>query len=157
LLSSKYGMSVEQAEQAQREMEERAEQDGLTFAMGELRSGNTRDAHRLSHLAKAHGLQAELTERLHRAYFTEQKSVFDAASLTELAVEVGLDRAEAERVLAGDDYGDAVAEDEATASSLGATAVPFFVIDRRYGISGAQSAELIGEALDQAWSEYAAS
>ncbi|HEX3815513.1 MAG TPA: DsbA family oxidoreductase [Mycobacteriales bacterium] len=157
LLSSKYGMTVEQAEQAQREMAERAEQDGLTFELAELRSGNTRDAHRLTHLAKAHGRQADLTERLHRAYFTEQKSVFDAASLTDLAVEVGLGRAEVEQVLAGDDYGDAVAEDEATASSLGATAVPFFVIDRRYGISGAQSAELIAEALDQAWVEATAS
>ena len=153
LLSNKYGMSLEAAENAQREMEQRAAGDGLTFRMDGLRSGNTRDAHRLLQLAGVRSRQAELVERLHRAYFTEQRSVFDASSLTELAVEVGLDRAEVERVLAGNDFDDVVTEDEATARELGANGVPFFVIDRRYGISGAQPAELIADALNQAWSE----
>lgn len=157
LLSSKYGMTLEQAEKAQREMEERAEQDGLRFRMDGLRSGNTRNAHRLLHLAKAHGVQADLAERLHRAYFTEQKSVFDVDSLSELAVDVGLDRAEAIRVLDAGDYDAAVDEDEATAHSLGVTGVPFFVIERRYGISGAQPAELIVEALEKAWADTAVS
>lgn len=157
LLSSKYGMTLDQAEKAQLEMEERAEQDGLHFQMHGLRSGNTRNAHRLLHLAKAHGVQADLAERLHRAYFTEQKSVFDVDSLTGLAVDVGLDRAEAVRVLDADDYDSAVDEDEATAHSLGVTGVPFFVIDRRYGISGAQPAELIVEALEKAWADTAVS
>ena len=153
LLSSKYGMSLDAAENAQREMEQRAAGDGLTFRMDGLRSGNTRDAHRLLQLAGVRSRQAQLVERLHRAYFTEQRSVFDASSLTELAVEVGLDRAEVERVLAGNDFDDVVTEDEATARELGANGVPFFVIDRRYGISGAQPAELITDALNQAWSE----
>ncbi len=118
--------------------------------------GNTRDAHRLLHLAAARGRQAELAERLHRAYFTEQRSVFDHESLTAIAVEAGLDRAEVEQVLATDAYAAEVAEDEATAHALGANGVPFFVIDRRYGISGAQPAELIGQALDRAWAESVA-
>ena len=84
LLASKYGMSVEQADEAQRQMADRASQEGLAFQLDGLRSGNTRDAHRLLHLAKARGLQAELTERLHRAYFVEQTSVFDHSSLTRL-------------------------------------------------------------------------
>jgi predicted DsbA family dithiol-disulfide isomerase len=71
-LADKYGMTAGQADDAQRQMEQRAAQDGLEFRMDGLRSGNTRDAHRLLHLAKAHGVQAELAERLHRAYFTEQ-------------------------------------------------------------------------------------
>ena len=91
-LADKYGMTAGQADDAQRQMEQRAAQDGLEFRMDGLRSGNTRDAHRLLHLAKAHGVQAELAERLHRAYFTEQASIFDHSSLTELAVEAGLDR-----------------------------------------------------------------
>jgi predicted DsbA family dithiol-disulfide isomerase len=157
LLASKYGMSVDQAEQAQREMEQRATDDGLEFRMDGLRSGNTRDAHRLLQLAKARQLQPQLAERLHRAYFTEQRSVFDAASLTELAVEVGLERAEVTRVLTTDEYDDAVADDEQVGRSLGATGVPFFVIDRRYGISGAQPAEAIVPALDRAWAEAEAS
>ena len=157
LLASKYGMTAAQASDAQREMEQRAAQDGLEFRMDGLLSGNTRDAHRLLHLAKAHGRQAELTERLHSAYFSEQASIFDHASLTELAVEAGLDRDDVLRVLASQEYGDSVDTDEAMAQALGATGVPLFVIDRRYGISGAQPAEVIVSALDRAWAEAAAS
>lgn len=151
LLASKYGMSPEQAENAQREMEQRAAADGLTFRMEDLRRGNTRDAHRLLQLAKVKGKQAELIEAMHRAYFTEQESVFDHASLTRIAVDAGLDPAEVDKVLATDQFADEVAEDETTASSLGATGVPFFVIDRRYGISGAQPAETMARALEHAW------
>jgi predicted DsbA family dithiol-disulfide isomerase len=153
LLASKYGMTAEQARDAQLQMEQRAAGDGLEFRMSDLRSGNTRDAHRLLHLAKERGRQAELAERLHRAYFTEQASIFDHASLTGLAVEAGLDRDEVTRVLASDEYGDAVDTDEAMAQALGATGVPLFVIDRRYGISGAQPPEVIVRALDQAWAD----
>jgi predicted DsbA family dithiol-disulfide isomerase len=152
-LASKYGMSPEQASQAQRQMEERAAGDGLTFRMEGLRSGNTRDAHRLIQLARERGRQDALVERLHRAYFTEQDSIFDHEALTRLAVEAGLDRDEAAAVLAGDSYGDHVDTDEAMAQALGATGVPLFVIDRKYGISGAQPAETITQVLEQAWSE----
>jgi predicted DsbA family dithiol-disulfide isomerase len=155
-LAAKYGMSVQEATDALRQMEERAAAVGLEFHMGELRSGNTRDAHRLMHLAKARGSQAELVERLHHAHFSEQRSIFDPASLTDLAVDVGLDRDEVSRVLASDEYGDAVDADEATAQSLGATGVPFFVIDRKYGIAGAQPAEGILAILNQAWDEESA-
>jgi predicted DsbA family dithiol-disulfide isomerase len=151
LLASKYGLSPEQAIAGQRQMEERAAADGLTFQMDGLQSGNTRDAHRLVQLARAHGQQAEMNERLHRAYFSEHKSIFDHASLTELAVEVGLDRAEVSTVLAGDDYGREVDADEAKAQVYGITGVPFFVIDSQYGISGAQSPEIIGETLQKVW------
>jgi predicted DsbA family dithiol-disulfide isomerase len=153
LLASKYGMSVQQANDAQRQMEQRAAQDGLDFRMDGLRSGNTRDAHRLLQLAKARYRQAELAERLHRAYFSEQESIFDHSSLARLAVEAGLDRDEVLRVLASDEYSDAVDTDEAMARALGATGVPLFVVDRRYGISGAQPPETIVQVLDQAWAE----
>jgi predicted DsbA family dithiol-disulfide isomerase len=151
VLSSKYGMTAQQARDAQRQMEERAAGDGLTFRMQGLRSGNTRDAHRLLQLAKAVGRQHELMERLHRAYFTEQGSIFDHDSLARVAAEAGLEPGAVRDVLASDKYTDAVTADEALASSFGATGVPFFVIDRRYAISGAQPAETIGQALRQAW------
>jgi predicted DsbA family dithiol-disulfide isomerase len=134
-------------------MEERAATDGLTFRMDKLRSGNTKDAHRLLHLAKASDRQGDLMERLQRAYFTEQDSIFDHDALTRLAVEAGLDPDEVADVLASDRYRDHVETDEAMARSLGATGVPLFVIDRRYGISGAQPAETITEVLERAWSE----
>jgi predicted DsbA family dithiol-disulfide isomerase len=156
LLATKYRMSVQQAYDAQRQMEQRAADEGLEFHMDELHSGNTRDAHRLLQLAKDRGVQAELAERLHRAYFSEEKSIFDHESLTEIAVSAGLDRDEVSRVLAGDEYRDAVETDEAMAHALGGNAVPLFVIDRRYGISGAQSAEVIAQTLDQAWAEAGA-
>jgi predicted DsbA family dithiol-disulfide isomerase len=152
-LAGKYGMGLEQAREAQRQMEQRAAQAGLTFRMEDLRSGNTRDAHRLLQLAGARGRGAELAERLHRAYFTDQASIFDHASLAGFAADVGLDRDEALAVLAGDQYAQAVEADEQEAYSLGVTGVPFFVIDRRYGISGAQPAETITQVLERVWAE----
>jgi predicted DsbA family dithiol-disulfide isomerase len=153
MLASKYGMTADQARDAQRKMEERAAQDGLTFRMNDLRSGNTRDAHRLLHLAKDSDRQADLVERLHRGYFTEQLSIFDHAVLTRIAVEAGLDRNEAADVLASEDYSPAVETDEAMAAALGVTGVPFFVIDRRYAFSGAQPAEAMSQLLDEVWAQ----
>jgi predicted DsbA family dithiol-disulfide isomerase len=153
VLAEKYGMTPDRARQAQRQMEERAAADGLTFRMDGLRSGNTKDAHRLLHLAKASERQSELMERLQRAYFTEQGSIFEHDALTRLAVEAGLDPDEVADVLASDRYSDHVETDEAMARSIGATGVPLFVIDRRYGISGAQPAETITGVLERAWSE----
>jgi predicted DsbA family dithiol-disulfide isomerase len=155
MLASKYGMSAHQAADAQRQMEQRAAADGLTFRMDGLRSGNTRDAHRLIQLAKARGRQAEMVERLHRAYFTDQDSIFDHASLLRLAQEVGLDPAEASEVLESDSYAAEVDTDEQMAAALSATGVPLFVIDRRYGFSGAQPPEAIAEVLEQAWAQSA--
>jgi predicted DsbA family dithiol-disulfide isomerase len=156
MLASKYQMSVAQANAAQRQMEQRGAQEGLEFRMDGLRSGSTRDAHRLLQLARARGRQAELAERLHRAYFSEQASVFDHSSLARLAADSGLDPGEVQIVLAGDEYADAVEADEATARSLGANGVPYFVIDRRFAISGAQPADVIVRALDRAWAQASA-
>jgi predicted DsbA family dithiol-disulfide isomerase len=153
MLAQKYGMSADQAEQAQRQMEQRAAADGLTFRMSGLRSGSTRDAHRLLQLAKASGRQDQLMERLQRAYFTEHDSIFDHDSLTRLATEAGLDREEVTDVLTSDRYSDHVDTDEAMARVLGATGVPLFVVDRRYGISGAQPPETITDVLERAWAE----
>jgi len=153
VLAEKYSMSAAQAEQAQRQMEQRAAEDGLTFRMSGLRTGNTRDAHRLLQLAKAAGRQEELMERLQRAYFTEQDSIFDDDSLTRLAVEAGLDPDDVADVLASDRYADHVDTDQAMARAIGATGVPLFVIDRRYGISGAKPAPTITGVLERAWAE----
>ena len=155
-LAVKYGMSPSQADQAQRQMEERAAAEGLTFRMRGLQSGNTRDAHRLLQLAKDAGRQDELMERLQRAYFTDQESIFDHDSLIRLAAEAGLDSGDVSDVLASDRYADHVETDEKMAQALGATGVPLFVIDRKYGISGAQAPETITAVLEQAWNEAGA-
>src|SRR5215469_2403560 len=152
-LADKYAMTPAQASQAQREMEARAASEGLTFRMGSLRSGNTRDAHRLIQFAKERGRQEEMVERLHKAYFTDEDSVFDHEALTRLAVEAGFDRADVADMLASDAYRDHVDTDEAMARAIGATGVPLFVIDRKYGISGAQPADTITQVLERVWRE----
>jgi predicted DsbA family dithiol-disulfide isomerase len=159
-LARKYGTTRERAEAMHEQMAEVAAGEGLEFRFDIARSGNMFDAHRLVHLAAAHGLQDAMKERLFRAYLSEGQVMGDPAVLQRLAVEVGLAEDEAREVLAGDTYGTEVREDEQLAASLGITAVPFFVVDRAIAASGAQPPELLRELLDRAWaqrSELAAS
>lgn len=153
MLRSRYGMSAEQVRETMTRIEGLAAADGLEYHLAGTRSGNTFDAHRLVHFAADRGLQAELRTRLYRAYFTEGRSVFTHDALITLAVEVGLDHDEVSRVLGDGSYADAVRADAREAAALGATGVPFFVIDRRYGISGAQSVEVFGRAIVRAWTD----
>jgi predicted DsbA family dithiol-disulfide isomerase len=145
-LAGKYGMSVEQAERSNAQMTELAAAEGLEYHLDRTRGGNSFDAHRLIQLAKDQGLQDEMKERLMRAYFTEGESISDGETLVRLALEVGLDP----RGLANGAYGDAVRADEEMARRIGIQGVPFFVLNRRYGVSGAQPAELMLQALDKA-------
>jgi predicted DsbA family dithiol-disulfide isomerase len=87
-----------------------------------------------------------------RAYFTDGLAVGDRDTLVELAEQIGLDPADVRRMLDSDDYGNHVRSDEATARMLGIDAVPFFVLDRKYGVSGAQPVEVLRQALETAWS-----
>jgi predicted DsbA family dithiol-disulfide isomerase len=112
--------------------------------------------HRLLHFAKSEGKQTELLDALYRANFAEERSVFaeGAERLVELAVGAGLEADAVRRVLADPDaYADEVRADEREAAQLGATGVPFFVLDRTYGVSGAQPAEVFTQALTQAWGD----
>jgi predicted DsbA family dithiol-disulfide isomerase len=149
-LADKYGMTVAQAEQANEQMTERAAADGLDFRLDLIRGGNTFDAHRLLHLASEHGLQPEMKERLMRATFTEGLPIADKPTLVRLATEVGLPAAEAQAVVDGDDYADAVRADEQQAARYGITGVPFFVADGKYAVSGAQSPEVLLQLLQRA-------
>jgi predicted DsbA family dithiol-disulfide isomerase len=150
-LARKYGTTVEQAQAMHDRMTQTAAADGLDFRFDRVRGGNTFDAHRLVHLASAHGMQDAMKERLMRGYLTEGELMSDHASLTRLAIEVGLPEEEVRETLATGRFTDEVRDDERTAGSLGITAVPFFVIDRAFGCSGAQPPELLGELLRRAW------
>jgi predicted DsbA family dithiol-disulfide isomerase len=152
-LARKYGMTREAALAAQARVTGLAAEEGLTYRLDVARPTNTFDAHRLLHLAAEQGVQGAAEERLFAAYFTEGRRLGDAETLVALASEVGVEAAAARDVVGGDAYAEAVTADEREAAELGISAVPFFVIDRRYGIPGAQPAELIQRALDQAWSE----
>jgi predicted DsbA family dithiol-disulfide isomerase len=150
-LAAKYGTSREQAEGMHRQMTEVAAGDGLEFRFDLARGGNTFDAHRLLHLAHAHGRQDAMKERLMRAYLTEGELIGDPEVLERLAVAVGLPRSEVLELLAGDRFAAEVRADERTAAELGIHAVPFFVVDRALGASGAQPPEVLGEMLRRGW------
>jgi predicted DsbA family dithiol-disulfide isomerase len=152
-LATKYGCSVAEAQAMTDQMTEAAAKEGLEFRFDRARPGNTFDAHRLLHLALAHGRQDALKERLDRATFTDGSPVSDHAALRRLAAEVGLAEAEVDAVLSSDRYSEAVRADEAQARAYGIDGVPFFVVDGKYGISGAQPADLVLQTLEQAWSE----
>jgi predicted DsbA family dithiol-disulfide isomerase len=154
-LAAKYGMSVEEASARQAEITALAAQDGLTYNLAESRGGNTFDAHRLIHLAAEHGLGDAVMERLMNAYFSEREAIGDPDTLQRLAVGAGLPADEVREVLEGDRYADAVRADERAATQIGIRGVPFFVLGRKYGVSGAQPSEVLLQALQQAWDEVA--
>jgi predicted DsbA family dithiol-disulfide isomerase len=156
ILQSKYGMSSEQAREAQTRLERLAAGEGIELRLTDGLTGNTFDAHRLVHLAKQRGLEDAAMERFYRAHFSEQRSLFDHPSLIELGVQAGLDRDEVERVLAGDDHAASVRADAAEAQALGARGVPFFVFDHRAAVSGAQPPEVFAQVLTRAWAQASA-
>lgn len=149
MLMQKYGLSPAQAAEMDTRMTRTAAAEGLEFHLDGTLTGNTFDAHRLVHLAHAHGLQDQVIERLYRAYFSEQRSLFTQDSLVALATEAGLTRDEAAATLLDNRYAEAVNEDIEIARQLGVTGVPFFVIDDRYGISGAQAPETFLDVLQR--------
>ena len=150
-LMAKYGWSAAQAEKIDADMEQRAASDGLEYHLSENGlTGNTFDAHRLMHLARERGIQDAAIERFFRAYFTEQRSLFDKDSLVALAVDAGLDAEEARQVLAGNNYADAVNRDISDARALGVSGVPFFIFNERLGLSGAHPVNVFVDAITQA-------
>ncbi|WP_392968800.1 DsbA family oxidoreductase [Streptomyces sp. LN245] len=155
MLTKKYGMSEAQAQAGEENLGTQAAAEGLAYRTRDRDHGNTFDMHRLLHLAKARGRQDELIGLFYKANFAEERTVFgDDERLVELAVAAGLDADEARRVLADPAaYADDVRADEREAAELGANGVPFFVLDRTYGVSGAQPAEVFAQALTQAWGE----
>jgi predicted DsbA family dithiol-disulfide isomerase len=149
-LAEKYGTSRDEALAMQRRMRDAAAGDGLELRFDIARGGNTFDAHRLLHLAAAHGMQGTMKERLMRAYLTEGQLVGDPTVLTRLGVETGLPEDEVRDMLATDRFAADVREDERTAERIGIRAVPFFVVDRAIGASGAHPPEALLELLRQA-------
>lgn len=134
-------------------MEQMAKEAGLEYHLDSVILTNTFDAHRLTMFAKTKGLMKEMTERILRAYFTESKHIGDHATLTDLAVEVGLDREETANMLAGNAMADEVRADEQTGQRYGISGVPFFLINKKYALSGAQPTEVFVQALEKVMAE----
>jgi predicted DsbA family dithiol-disulfide isomerase len=152
-LAAKYGASEDAMRANMSRVEDLAAAEGLQYSLADGISGNTGLAHELLHLAAERGLQGELKELLLHAHFEQARPVFDVESLVALGTEVGLDADEARAALTDRRYRAAVDQDAATAQALGATGVPFFVVDRKYGAAGAQPAELLLQILERAWAD----
>ncbi len=153
MLVATYGMTEAQARASQVAVERTAATVGLEYHLVDGFVGNTADAHRLVQLAGDRGIQDAVVERFYLAHFTQGRSLFDRECLVELAGEAGLDVDEARRVLVEGTYADVVDGAAHRARALGATGVPFFVVDSRYGVSGAQPPEIFTEALSHAWAD----
>lgn len=148
-LAAKYGMSIDQAKANCRNLEQTAKSVGLDFHFETMILTNTFDAHRLVMHAKQQGFMKPMTERILRAYYTESKHIGDHQVLIDLAQEVGLDREGAAAMLASDSQSDAVRADEKEADAYGIRSIPFFLINKKYAITGAQPTETFVEALQQ--------
>ena len=152
-IAKKYGMSTAQAQANSDRLCETARGEGLAFDFDHIRSGNTFDAHRVLRLAQDKGVQGAVKERFMKAYLEQNALMSDHATLTRLAVEAGLKEGDVTDVLASDQYVKEVRADEAQARELGINGVPFFVLDGRLGVSGAQTSHILLSALTQAWAE----
>ena len=154
-LAAKYGVTRDEALAMMANVTEVAAAEGLDYHLDRTMTGNTRDAHRLALWAQEQDpvLAQRLLEAMYSAYFEQGRGVFSTDDLIALAAEVGLDADAARDMLAGSAYLDKVVEDQVLARTFGANGVPFFVIDRAYGVSGAQPVEVFLDAIDQARAE----
>jgi predicted DsbA family dithiol-disulfide isomerase len=151
MLSKKFGKSQAEALAMDDHVGRLARAEGLGFDSGRP-TGNTFDIHRVVHLGLDRGVQQQLLSAVNEAYFAQARDVFDPAVLVEIAAAGEFIPAEeVAKVLDGDEYADAVRDDEEQARQIGISGVPFFVLDMRLGVSGAQPADLFSRALDQAW------
>jgi len=153
LLSDKYNIDIDKVSAMQANVCSIADGEGLCYDLENTFSGNTMDAHRVLKWAESTGLAQELLEKMYSAYFEESKPLFTHDDILAITDELGLDRTEVIAVLISDNYRDLVLQDQDVARQLGANGVPFFVIDMKYGISGAQPQEVFTQTLATALSE----
>lgn len=152
MLVGKYGMKREEAIAMNHNIGVQAAQSGLDFQFDAIQLTNTFDAHRLAKYADQQG-KAAIFQDLFKAYFTDGRHLGDHETLIQLALEAGLDESSVRRLLASSEFADKVRQDEEEAQQLGVTSVPFFVIDRKYAISGAQASDTFLQALNTSWGE----
>lgn len=154
-LASKYRLDKDAVVKMQANVCSIADGEGLCYDLENTMSGNTRDAHRLLLWAQSQGKHAELLEAMYSAYFEKSEALFTHEDLIAVATRAGFEGAEVEAVLNSTDFDNQVTEDQQLAANLGANGVPFFVVDMKYGISGAQPQEVFNNALAQALVEQA--
>ena len=150
MISKKFGMPMAQARQMEERVAGLARAEGLQYQL-ERPNGNTFDLHRVLQLGREKGVQGTLIDAIYRANFAEARQIFSPEVITEVAAQAGLEAAEVSKVLDTEEYANAVRADEREAGRLNVSGVPFIAIDMALGVSGAQSTEVFGQALTQAW------
>ncbi|OMH34393.1 DsbA family oxidoreductase [Tersicoccus sp. Bi-70] len=152
-LSERKGMPADRVAQMFAQVTEVAAGEGLAYDFGSVVVANSLAGHELLHLAADHGMAGAVKEALLSAHFEHGQDIGDREVLVRIGTGAGLDAGEISAALESGRYRDAVSADVERAQSLGITGVPFFVLDEKYGISGAQPVELFGQALRTAWAE----
>lgn len=152
-LADKYRVSEDQVREMQANVCAVADGEGLCYNLDDTLSGNTFDAHRLLLYAATINKQDELLEAMYSSYFEKSLPLFSHQDICSVAESVGISAVDVMKVLESDQYTNEVLADRDLASQLGATGVPFFVVDMKYGISGAQPLEVFVETINAAWNE----
>ncbi len=152
-LGKRKGATAKEGRRMNDSMAAIAKEAGLEYNFDKAIINNTLDGHRLLHLAKQHGLQNDMKERLFKAYYTEGKNIGDIDTLVELGEEVGLPADEIRSTLQSDAFVQEVQQDQYEAEQAGARGVPFFVFNNKYAVSGAQSTDVFKQVLDKVWEE----
>lgn len=152
-LAERKGISLEKAKEMNDYVTDLAKKVGLTYNFDKAVVANSFDAHRFSHLAKKHGAQNNAEELLFKAYFTEGKNTADEETLIQLGEELGIKAEETKATLRSDVFVDEVRSDIEEAQQIGVTGVPFFVVNRKYAISGAQESDTFLQMLNKVFQE----
>ena len=153
-LADKKGWTIDHAQQMNAHVTQMAAEAGLTYHLDKAVVANSFKAHRFSHLAKKHGVGVEAEEQLFKAYFTDSKNIDDNETLIALGKQIGLDAAEIKQVLESDAFADDVKHDIDTAQYLGIQGVPFFVLNNKYAVSGAQAVPVFEQTIQKAFGEW---
>ncbi|HLV50597.1 MAG TPA: DsbA family oxidoreductase, partial [Flavobacterium sp.] len=153
-LVKRKGMSREQVWAMLANVTEMAKNAGLEYHLDQSIMVNSQKAHQLIQFAKSKNLGNEIEERLFKAFFTEGKNVADIEILTQLGKEIGLDENELQTAFTDERYKYQMTQDIQEGQNLGVKGVPFFVFDRKYGVSGAQPAEAFLETISKSFTEW---
>jgi len=153
-LSERKGISREQSRRLHDQLTQTARENGLTYNFDKAIIANSFDAHRLIQLAKKHTLGDAAEERLFKAYFTEGRNVSDHTTLVDLGRDIGLQKEEISEMFESDEYAKQVDDDIKEAQELGIRGVPFFIMNRKYAVSGAQPVELFLQTLNTSYNEW---
>ncbi len=153
-LADAKGWTLDYAEQMNNHVTQMAAEVGLNYDFDKAVVANSFKAHRFSHHAKKHGLGDKAEETLFNGYFTQGLNIDDNETLLKLGTAIGLDVTELQQVLESDTYADDVKHDIAEAQHLGIRGVPFFVMNNKYGVSGAQAVPVFQETIEKSFVEW---